>query len=780
MLGTARDRDRPGAIPRPRARGPRTRSQSMDGRRLSNTVGTVLDPVFALRYRVRVPAGATARIAFWTAVAPHTPAGARPPRQAPRRQRLRARQHAGLDAGAGAAAAPRHHRGRGQPVPAPGGARALRRRVAPAVLRPRSGAAAAGPRRSGARAFPATCPSCCCGSTTSTTSRSRASCCRRTSTGGMKQLAVDLVILNERAASYIQDLQIALETLHRTSQSRGPIAADDARGSVFILRTDLIPAATRDALSSVARVVLAGQRGSLADQLDRARGAGGPGHDERIRAGPRPRRARRPVPRRRTSSSSTGSADLRRTAREYVTLLAPGQSTPAPWINVVANPAFGFQVAAEGSGFTWSLNSRENQLTPWSNDPVTDRPGEAIYLRDEDTGEVWGPTAAPIHDRAAFHSRPPWPGIQPVRARIARHRARPADVCPARGPDQDFAPHDSQHVRRGRAGSRSPRTWNGCSARRAPTRRPSSSPRWTRRTGAMFAHNPWNAGFGDASRVRGPGRPADAVDRGPAANSSVGTARWRDPAALRGTSTLSQRVGRRARSVRRPAGTRAARRPARPSKSSSCSAQAADAAGAQALIERYRSADLEAVLRQRRRALGRRARHGPGEDAGPLDGHHPQSLDALPDARLPHVGASRRSTRPAAPTDSATSCRTRWRSRFRCPRSRASTCCAPPAGNSREGDVQHWWLPADGPGRSHAHLRRPHLARARDAALRRQRPAMSRCSTKSCRSSKARPCGPASTTRSSSRPLPTNRRRSSSTARARSTRAWPSARTACR
>ena len=67
-----------------------------------------------------------------------------------------------------------------------------------------------------------------------------------------------------------------------------------------------------------------------------------------------------------------------------MTILGSGQSTPAPWINVVANPAFGFQVAAEGGGYTWSVNSRENQLTPWSNDPVTDRPGEAFYLRDDD------------------------------------------------------------------------------------------------------------------------------------------------------------------------------------------------------------------------------------------------------------------------------------------------------------------------------------------------------------------------------------------------------------
>ncbi|MEN1487489.1 hypothetical protein AAIH33_34695, partial [Pseudomonas aeruginosa] len=67
--------------------------------------------------------------------------------------------------------------------------------------------------------------------------------------------------------------------------------------------------------------------------------------------------------------------------QEYVILLEKGESTPAPWINVIANPRFGFQVSAEGSGYTWAENSRENQLTPWSNDPVGDPCVEAFYLR---------------------------------------------------------------------------------------------------------------------------------------------------------------------------------------------------------------------------------------------------------------------------------------------------------------------------------------------------------------------------------------------------------------
>ena len=82
--------------------------------------------------------------------------------------------------------------------------------------------------------------------------------------------------------------------------------------------------------------------------------------------------------------------------REYT--IASTQPTPAPWINVIANPGFGFQTSVEGSGFTWAINSQQHQLSPWSNDAVSDRPGEVLYVRDEDDGAVWTPTALPIRE----------------------------------------------------------------------------------------------------------------------------------------------------------------------------------------------------------------------------------------------------------------------------------------------------------------------------------------------------------------------------------------------
>ena len=87
--------------------------------------------------------------------------------------------------------------------------------------------------------------------------------------------------------------------------------------------------------------------------------------------------------------------------REYVAVLDGDRVSPAPWINVVANPSFGFQVSAEGSGCTWSVNSRENQVTPRSNDPISDSPGEVLYVQDQDSGDVWTATALPIRNDAS-------------------------------------------------------------------------------------------------------------------------------------------------------------------------------------------------------------------------------------------------------------------------------------------------------------------------------------------------------------------------------------------
>ena len=366
----------------------------IDGRPLSNTVGIVLDPVFALRRRLRVAPGATERIAFWTFVAETRAAvldlvDKHQDTAAFERARTLAWTQAQVQL---------HHLGIG-PVEA-----GLFQRIAghliyagPA-LRPSSDTILRG-----------------CGGQSGLWSMGisgdlpvvllriadaeHVDLARQLLQAHeylrMKQLAVDLVILNERASSYIQDLQIALETLARASQPSTPDSVGWRQGRVFVLRADQISTEARALVTSVARVVLVGQRGSLADQLDRV-----PEPVETVRAARKPAATgeEQPAVKPPTLEFFNGLGGFAANGREYVTTLGPSQSTPAPWINVIANPTFGFHVATEGSGFTWSGNSRENQLTPWSNDPVSDRAGEAFYLRDDDTGELWCPTALPIRD----------------------------------------------------------------------------------------------------------------------------------------------------------------------------------------------------------------------------------------------------------------------------------------------------------------------------------------------------------------------------------------------
>jgi cyclic beta-1,2-glucan synthetase len=215
----------------------------------------------------------------------------------------------------------------------------------------------------------------------------------------MKKLSADIVIINEKASSYAQDLQTTLDGLVRGSRLRLNPIPDDARGGIFLLRADLISPRERALLQTVARAVLLSRRGNLPDQLARSQRAEG--------VAPPPPRPARPAKRmdvplpQHALESFNGLGGFADEGREYVTVLGEGLHTPAPWINVIANPSFGFLVSESGSGHTWSLNSSENRLTPWSNDPVSDPPGEAIYIRDELTGEIWSPTALPIRDELA-------------------------------------------------------------------------------------------------------------------------------------------------------------------------------------------------------------------------------------------------------------------------------------------------------------------------------------------------------------------------------------------
>ncbi|MBP1705281.1 MAG: glycosyl transferase [Chloroflexi bacterium] len=210
----------------------------------------------------------------------------------------------------------------------------------------------------------------------------------------LKLLDVDLVILNEHGATYAQDLNDSLESLVRTSRSTLAHEGQQGHGRVYILRGDRLSAEDRTLLQATARAVLLSRRGSLADQVIRLERP----EREPLPAGPAASTptGSDPAPRRPELEFFNGLGGFADGGREYVTILGPEQATPAPWSNVIANASFGFQVSESGSGYTWSGNSRENQLTTWSNDPVSDPVSEAIYVRDDDSGDLWGPTAQPI------------------------------------------------------------------------------------------------------------------------------------------------------------------------------------------------------------------------------------------------------------------------------------------------------------------------------------------------------------------------------------------------
>ena len=101
----------------------------------------------------------------------------------------------------------------------------------------------------------------------------------------------------------------------------------------------------------------------------------------------------------------TGLGGFTPDGREYVISTARGQVTPAPWVNVLANPLFGTVVSENGLAYTWSENAHEFRLTPWHNDPVSDSSGEAFYIRDEERGHFWSPMPLPSRGATPYVTR---------------------------------------------------------------------------------------------------------------------------------------------------------------------------------------------------------------------------------------------------------------------------------------------------------------------------------------------------------------------------------------
>ena len=206
-------------------------------------------------------------------------------------------------------------------------------------------------------------------------------------------ITINLVVLNEQDTGYALDLHNAIQ---RQIVRMGAEASLNQRDGIFVLRADQLQPADKILLETVAGVILDEKSGTLAEHALRLTAPST--RLPEFTASLSPTLASEPTEPLQLPDNLLLDNDLggfSRDGREYVIHLQPGQHTPHPWVNVIANPQFGFLVSETGSGSTWAGNSGENRLTPWRNDPLTDMPGEAIYLRDEETGLVWSPTPMP-------------------------------------------------------------------------------------------------------------------------------------------------------------------------------------------------------------------------------------------------------------------------------------------------------------------------------------------------------------------------------------------------
>ncbi len=229
-------------------------------------------------------------------------------------------------------------------------------------------------------------------------------------------LVADLVILNEQSSSYVQDLQQAIEWHCENSRLRGRELGP--RQHIFAVRRDLMDEASYRTLLGAARIAFHTRNGTIFDQLERAEATALANRDADLAAlataepseeRPRPTA----TPKLRAVGKTPALADelafwngfggFDRNGRDYVVRLSDERATPQPWVNVIANASFGFHTSAEGASFTWSRNSRDFQLTPWSNDPVTNRPGEAIYVYDHASGKAFSPFASIARDTSVVY-----------------------------------------------------------------------------------------------------------------------------------------------------------------------------------------------------------------------------------------------------------------------------------------------------------------------------------------------------------------------------------------
>lgn len=240
----------------------------------------------------------------------------------------------------------------------------------------------------------------------------------------LKGLRTDLVIWNESQASYRQQLQDHILSMISADPEANVL---DRPGGIFVRPSHQMSHEDRILLQSVARVIISDQQGTLAAQLGRHEPTErtippllpeGPreeprdiGQLEALTGLPSPSDARKATDTWPFDAVAddflydNGTGAFSADGREYVIITRADAPTPAPWSNVLANEKLGTVVSESMAGYTWFENAHEFRLTPWHNDPIVDSGGEAFYLRDEDTGHVWSPTPLPCRGRGAYRTR---------------------------------------------------------------------------------------------------------------------------------------------------------------------------------------------------------------------------------------------------------------------------------------------------------------------------------------------------------------------------------------
>lgn len=237
----------------------------------------------------------------------------------------------------------------------------------------------------------------------------------------MKGLASDLVILNEDFSGYRAVLHDLIVGIVNTSADAPLI---DKPGGVFVRRAEELSEEERVLFQTVARAVITDSAETLAEQVERRVPRERlPERRKGWRLGSQQRRALAEqtaeslVPVRQPIADKArplqvgerlffnGIGGFSADGREYVITLEPGQNTPAPWVNVIASPYIGTVVSECGGAYTWVGNAHEFRLTPFNNDPVGDISGEALYIRDEETGQYWSPAPLPVRGSTGYACR---------------------------------------------------------------------------------------------------------------------------------------------------------------------------------------------------------------------------------------------------------------------------------------------------------------------------------------------------------------------------------------